>query len=231
MRFKMKEVQVVALHVYPGEDASTQVLEVCGLLTPANANKLQIREACYTEEGIPRNFDGFPSPSLRIDGADIIMEDKEFRSTLIHKLKVVKPKSKKQQGVTLELTMRIHFGGKEPVKPWLDRQGKEPFVLDLSARQEDLAFGEKEADDEPQEDDASQPDVGCTSCNAENPMGIGGFHLNGQKCTKPSDGKEEPESSDGPALASAREGMGGTHQRGGKGRARRGGDPEAADVN
>lgn len=214
VKLKIKDCKAVALHVYPGEQGTTQVLEVSGLLTPSLADKLQVRSASYTEEGIPHNFDSYASPSLRVDGADIALGEKEFRASLLHKFKVVKPKSKKEQGVALELSVRIHFGGKEPVKSWLDKQNGDTFLLNVSARQEDLAFGEREAEDEPEQEDPAALDVEdkwCTSCNANNPMGLAGYHINGQKCTNPEkDSQPEPH---GPALASARVAAGGTHQK------------------
>lgn len=148
MRLKVKDCRIVALDIYPGDGGTTQVLEVVGTLTPPIARKLQIAEGCYNEDGIPRNYASFPSSALRINGSEVILGDKEFLSTMIHKFSVKSPKAKKQQGVSLDLHFRMHFIGKEPLKFWVDDMNKETFMTNISARQEDLAFGEKEADEE-----------------------------------------------------------------------------------
>lgn len=44
MKIRVKECRVVSLDIYPGENGTTQVLEVVGLLTPSIADKLQIKD-------------------------------------------------------------------------------------------------------------------------------------------------------------------------------------------
>jgi hypothetical protein len=233
LKIKVKDVQNVKLTTYPGDGGTTQVLEVLGHLTPAIATKLGIREGCYNDEGIPRNYETFPSSSLSIDGAEITLGEKDFRATLLHKFKAKVPKSKKQQGVALEVNFLIHFGGKEAIKFWFDRQNKELYTLNLNARQEDLKFGEADADDE-EAADAAEPeesaeDTGCTSCNAGNPMGLGNFHLNGQKCTQVKEiaaPESETKQAEGPTLMPIVL-AGGSHQKGTRGRRPRNPDAEA----
>jgi hypothetical protein len=149
MKLKIKACSVVSVTKYPKQDDCNQVLLVTGLLTPPIAEKLGIKEGAYNDEGVPRHLDTFPCPALRIDGADVSLGDKEYRATLIHKLKVKQPKTGGDTDTTLELTLRMHFEGKVPLFAWVENQKKAEFVLGINARQEDLQFGdaEEEADD------------------------------------------------------------------------------------
>ena len=193
MKLKLKAARAVSLTKSPGEEACTQVLLASALLTPPIAEKLRIKEGCYTEEGVPRHLDGFPCPSITIDGADVQLDDYLCRETKIHKFRVKQPKTGGDNDVSLELTLRIHFEGKVPLFKWLEDVGKGEFVLGINARQEDLAFDdEAEAAEEVQEEIA----FGCVSCENDVPLGIGNIHTNGQPC-------KAVEATAGPALASA----------------------------
>jgi hypothetical protein len=204
MKLKLKDATIVNLTKYPGEEACTQVLVLAALLTPPIAEKLKCREACYTDEGVPRKFDAYPSPAVRISGADVLMGDTSARANLIHKFKIAQPKAGGETDTSLELRMRLHFDGHLPLGDFLDSQNKQPFLLSINARQEDLDFGDQ-AEEAEAETDEAEPDTGCVACNNDIPMGIGNRHVTGAKCTKPAESE--------PALASAREAAGGTHQR------------------
>ncbi len=205
MKLKLKDARIIQLTKYPGEENTTQVLVLAGLLTPPIAEKLKVRE-CYDEKGVPRHWDSYPSPGVRIQGADVLLGDTSARSNLIHKFKIAQPKSGGDNDVSLELRMRLHFDGSLPLCDFLETQNKQPFVLAINARQEDLDFGDGEAEDASEEE--PEKDSGCVACNNDIPMGIGGMHVTGARCTA----KDKE-----PALASAREAAGGTHARGRKG--------------
>ena len=91
MKLELKNAQAISLTKYPGEEQTTQVLVVTALLTPPIADMLQCREACYTADGVPRHFDGYPSPAVRISGADVSLGDDSFRANLICKFKIRQP--------------------------------------------------------------------------------------------------------------------------------------------
>ena len=194
MKIKLKDTVVVSLSKYPGSDGCTQVLLVSGLLTPSIAAKLKISE-CFDEKGIPKTcWDSFPTPTLKIAGGDVAFDGRTFPTTLLHKFKVRQPQTGNDRDTHLELSVRIHFAGKEPLSQWIDKQNNDTFVLDISAAQEDLQFEEVADEDEP------EPDTNCTSCNNGVELGFGNIHLNGQKCVATKD--------EGPALASSREVLG-----------------------
>lgn len=202
MKIRIKEARIVSNTRYPGEEGSTQVLVLAATLTPPIAERLGIRDGCYNSEGVPRNYDRFPSSRLRIDGADLSLGDKEFRATLIHKFTVKQPKSGNDNDTHLELGFRVHFGEKEVVDAWARNTNKDTFSVLVNARQEDLNFGD--ADEAPNEEDLEEPE--CIHCANGVPMSlVAGIHENENKCTA----YKKPE----PALASARESVGGTHQK------------------
>jgi hypothetical protein len=195
-RLKIKDCVWKECAKHNGEEATTHVLTFSGLLTPAIARKLQVGE-CYDDAGVPHSsWSSYPSPGLKITGADVWLGEKDFRATLIHKVKVVAPKTGNDNDTHLEVSMRVHFAQKEgaAVGAWCDRQLKAAFIFEMSAAQGDLSFQNAEEEDEPAEE--TEKDTGCPSCNNGVEMGIGKNHLNGQRCTAL---KTEP------ALASARE--------------------------
>jgi len=192
MKIKLKDTSVVSLSKYPGADGTTQVLLVSGLLTASIAAKLKISE-CFDANGVPKTcWDSFPTPTLKIAGGDVSLDGKMFPATLLHKFKVKQPQTGNDRDTHLELSIRIHFAGKEPLSQWLDKQNNDTFVLDISAAQEDLQFD----DSTDAEEDPPVVDNGCVSCANGVEIGLGNVHLNGQKCTAR---KVEP------TLASARE--------------------------
>lgn len=142
MKLRMKDTRAISLTKYPGEDACTQVLLVAGLLTPQLAEKLGVKEGTFNEDGVPRHYETFPSPDLRIEGADVSLGDTSFRCKMIHKFKVKQPKTGGDTDISLELHMRIHFAGEEPLFAWLDNQCKKPFVFGINALQESFKFGD-----------------------------------------------------------------------------------------
>ena len=154
MKLKLKEAKILKLTKYPGENGTTQVLEVAANLTPPLAEQFRCREACYTDEGVPRHFEAYPSPALRINGGDVVLGDLTARAKLIHKFKIVQPKTGGNNDVTLDVHVRLHFEGALPIGIWVDEQNKTPFLLDIKARQEDLAFGGDEPDEENEEEEA-----------------------------------------------------------------------------
>src|ERR1035441_3893706 len=146
----MKDTRAIELSKYPTDDGTTQVLSVAGLLTPALARKLLVGQ-CYDENGVPQtSWSSYPSPGLKINGAEIWLGGRQFRATLCHKLKIVAPKTGNDNDTHLELKMLIHFSGKEPIGVWLDKQLKALFVLELTAAQSDLSF-QNEEDEEDEE--------------------------------------------------------------------------------
>ncbi len=202
MKLKLKDAHIVSLTKYPGEEKTTQVLILSALLTPPIAEKLRCREACYNAEGVPRKFDSYPSPAIRIEGADVLLGDAGYRTNLIHKFKIAQPKTGGETDTTLELRMRLHFDGHLTLGDWFEQANKGTFLLAINARQEDLNFGEEE--EAAGEEEEEGPDTGCVACNNDIPMGIGNNHVTGARCTARD--KE-------PALSTAREAAGGTHQR------------------
>src|ERR1039457_4221308 len=137
MKLKLKAAQAVSLTKYPGEEATTQVLLVSALLTPPVAERLKCREACYTKEGVPRHFDAYPSPSVHIKGADVLLGKSSFRANLIHKFKISQPKTGGDTDTSLELKLRLHFDGSLTLCDWLEKTNKGEFLLAINARQED----------------------------------------------------------------------------------------------
>ncbi len=151
MKLKLKAARCISLTKYPGEEYTTQVLVLATLLTPPIAEKLRCREACYTEEGVPRTFDAYPSPHVRIEGADILLGDTSARANLVHKFKIAQPKTGGDNDTSLELRMRMHFDGSLHLADWVEKTNKAEFTLSINARQENLDFGdnaEPEAEDE-----------------------------------------------------------------------------------
>lgn len=205
MKLKVKGTYILSLTKYPGEEQPTQVLLVAGILTPPIAEKLKVREGCYTDEGVPRHYDSYPSPAVRINGADVFIGERDYRANLIHKFKVAQPKNGGETDTSLEVRFRMHFDGKVPLHAVVDNLNKTEFVLGINARQEDLNFGEEEAGEEDSEDE--EPDLGCIACN--NSMGFmpdsDTVHESGQKCTR------KREATLAPAAV-----MGGTRQRKGR---------------
>lgn len=169
MKLKLKASRAISLTKYPGEETTTQVLVVSALLTPPVAEALRIREGCYNEEGVPRRLDVFPSPHVRIEGADVGLGGTSFEATLIHKFKVAQPKTGGDQDTSLEVRLRLHFDGKAPLSKWLDTVNKGEFVLAINARQEDLDFGD--STDEPEEEVEDGPGAVSTAREA-----AGGTH-------------------------------------------------------
>jgi len=162
-----------------------------------------VREGCYNEEGVPRRYDSFPAPAVRVDGADVQIGNHDARAKLIHKFKVIQPKTGGDNDITLEVRFRMHFAGDEPLTSILEDINKTTFVLGLNARQEDLQFGGEDADEE--EDEEAEPD--CVDCANNIPYAIGSktIHASGQPCTA-------VKKDSGPSLAPAAI-VGGTHQK------------------
>lgn len=156
MKLKIKETKAVSLAQYPGEEECTQVLLVSGLLTPAIADKLRIKDGCFNEEGIPRRYASYPSPLITVDGADVQLGDTNFHAKMLHKFKITQPKTGGDNDVSLEVSFRIHFAWSEPISAWLGNQKESPFVLGVNARQEDLNFGDEEGDEEETETEEEQ---------------------------------------------------------------------------
>ena len=185
MKLRIKGTHAIELAMYPGDDTGpTQVLVVSGIFSPPLAEKLGIREGCYNEEGIPHHYASFPTPMLRIDGADVQLGDRDFRSTLIHKFKISQEGS--GNDVSLTVKFRMHFDGKTPLFAWLQKQNKEEFILGVNARQEDLLFGDEPAEqEEGEEAEGEELDTGCIACNNRIPFADGTTerHDNGQMCT------------------------------------------------
>lgn len=180
MKLKVKGTYILSLTKYPGEEQPTQVLLVAGILTPPIAEKLKVREGCYTDEGVPRHYDSYPSPAVRINGADVFIGEKDYRANLIHKFKVAQPKNGGETDTSLEVRFRMHFDGKVPLHAVVDNLNKTEFVLGINARQEDLNFGEEEAGEEDSEDEDS-----CIECANGIPFQTGSktVHDSGQPCT------------------------------------------------
>ena len=207
MKLRLKNAQAVSLTKYATEEQTTQVLVVTALLTPPIAETLQCREACYTPEGVPRRFDAYPSPSARIEGADVMLGDDSFRANLITKFKIRQPHAGGDRDVSLEVQARFHFDGHLHLGDWLDNMKKNAFTVSINARQEDFNFGGDDAADE-EEQQEEELDTGCVACNNKIPLSAPGVHTSGAKCTA-----NKP----GPALATAREAAGGTPGRGKRG--------------
>lgn len=162
MKLKIKETEIVQLTKYPGEEQTSQVLVVSGLLTPPIAEKLKARDLCYNEEGIPRRFEGNIGLAVKMDGADIIMDTFQARANLVHKLKVSQPRKGGSNDVSLMLTMRMRFPGDVLLSDWVDEINKSTFELRINARQEELNFesdGEEKASNEGEKQEAGATDT------------------------------------------------------------------------
>jgi len=157
MKLKIKGTYMVSLTKYPGEQESTQVMVLAGILTPPVAEKLRIREGCSNEEGVPRHYESCPSPSVRIAGADVMIGDTQYRATLLHKFKISQPKTGGEADTSLEIRFRVHFSGKVPLHAVVDNLLNSEFVFGINAAQEDFNFGDDEkAAEEPEEEEAQQ---------------------------------------------------------------------------
>lgn len=174
MKLKIKDTYILSLIKYPGAQQPTQVLLVAGILTPGIAERLKIREGCFNEEGVPRHYATFPSSTIRIDGADVVIGVKTFRSTLVHRFHVKQPKSGNEHDVSLEVTCRLHFDGKAPLSAVVDAINKDKFLLAVTAAQADLKFGDEEADGD---DDEAEPDDDNQLSLVEDPAATGGATL------------------------------------------------------
>jgi hypothetical protein len=157
MKLRIKGTYIRDLTQRPKEVEVNQVLHLAGILSPQVAEKLKIREGCFNDEGVPRQYESFPSPKLVIDGADVTIGGNQYRSTLVHKFKIAQPKNGGESDVSLEVSFRCHFGGKVPLTAVLANLLKTEFDFGINAAQEDLKFGDDEADKE--EDADEQPEL------------------------------------------------------------------------
>ncbi len=189
------------------------------MLTAPLAAKLKVGE-CYSEQGVPRRWDSFPSPAIRIDGADINIGDFACRADLIHKIKIAMPKRDKDSNdISLEVTMRLHFDCKVPLSDLVDTLNKDTFELRINARQEDMGFEEQESEGDPVAAEAAAE----TEAGEEDQDPISD-HLTGEALEK------HQQMEKGPTLVPAAL-AGGTHQRGTKQqRGRRGGEVRNPDA-
>ncbi len=158
MKLKLKAARCISLTKYPGEEYTTQVLIAACPLTPPIAEKLRCREACYTEEGVPRTFDVYPSPHVRIEGADVLLGETSARANLIHKFKIVQPKTGGENDTSLELRLRLHFDGNLHLADWVEKTNKAEFVLAINALQANLDFGDNESEMESDESEDVDPE-------------------------------------------------------------------------
>lgn len=106
MKLKIKECRALNVQSTPTEEGVTHVLLPAGLLTPLIAEKLRVKEGRYSDEGVPRHYASYPSPSISIDGADVQLGGTDLRAKLIHKFSVSQPKSGGENDISLEVRCR-----------------------------------------------------------------------------------------------------------------------------
>lgn len=144
MNLEVKGTTVVSLTKYPGDPETTQVLVLSYLLTPPLAEKFRCREACYTDNGVPRRFEGNYGLMIRVEDVDIRLGAWSGHANLLHKFKISRPKGQADNDISLHGQVRIHFDGTALLSDWVDQVNKGEFVMSINARQGEFDFSAEE---------------------------------------------------------------------------------------
>lgn len=232
MRLILKDSKIVNLCKYPGVDSTTQVLKIRALFTRTLAEQLSCQDLCFAENGMPRRF-GELKLAEKIDDCEVVLDGGTWLANSVSHFSIGRAKEATATDPSLEVRCGLHFAGTVPLSDWVDSQNKAEFEMSVKPpdtwdAQGKLAF-EGTADEGAEGEEPDELDTGCVACNCRIPFqdGSDSIHDTGSVCTRTDLPLPEPT---GPSLAPARN-VGGTHQKGTRGRRNREADEQQAPVN
>ena len=193
MRLKIDHTRVLHLVKYPCDPLPTQTLLVSFLLTPPLAEKLRCREVCYTEDGVPRKFEGSYGLVLQAANVNIQLDEWTGRCGLIDKFQISMPKKQ----TSLYCKAKLHFDGEAMLSDWLDIINDNEFTMVIAQAQSEFDFSAEQAGAEPVEDEAE--DLEPENATLASAMALGeGTHQAGSRQKRGRRGGQEAAANDQP---------------------------------
>lgn len=229
---ELSGAQIKQYELTPNEQTGKGVLIVTAPLSAERAEVLGCRDMFFDEKGCARDFEGQVGIPVILKDTELHLAGEPYRPDTITKFKVGRD-GDEETDATLYVTFRAHFTGHGNLGALFDfvlKKNKGEFTAVMEPLQGDLfqqkggtpvalsdgtkkngtpksqTEGYMDAIKEAGAAARGENDTGCVACNNEIPMADGSTttHASGAKCTR---------NQEGPALASAREVAGGTHQR------------------
>ncbi len=184
-RLILKDAKLVKLAKYPGDETTTQVLNVRALFTLALAEQLKCRELCFDEKGVPRRFEKLKLTQTIEDCEVLFGENPEtLLANEVSHFSVGRPKEATETNASLEVVLSLHFAGSVALSEWFDAQNKAEFQMTVkppegwNAQLGLFEEGAREEVDDFMEDTC----VDCANGIGKEP-GDPSRHLSGQPCT------------------------------------------------
>jgi hypothetical protein len=159
MKLRFPKTTIKELNWYPIEDdkwGKAVLLLICPL-TIQLSEKLKCRGLCFDENRMPRQFEGKIGLPVKIsgEGTDIEFGDRMFNSGLVHKFKVGRKDGAEDSDVTLHVTLRAHFDGKQVhhLLSFCQEKSKDEFSFSIEPAQGALSFMDEEGEPESEADE------------------------------------------------------------------------------